>query len=118
EGGRGAGSLALAEQRGTERADQELGLGREAGDVEAGVARGVRARAEIDPRADVLQAGIEKGIVVGAMTVVADQRAAVTLGTIVVAAHVAVVDEEQRALRERLCERGDPAGKRRRKLRA
>src|SRR5690606_14489672 len=110
ERGRGAASLTLTEERIAERSDQELRLRREAADIEPRVSRGVRAGAEVHPRADVLQARVEKRVGVRAMAVVADQGPAVALRMIVIAAHVAIIDEHQRAPLETMRERLDPCG--------
>ena len=75
-------------------ADEEHRLARVAIDVQPAAVGRLGQRGEVDPGGDVLQAGPEEGVVMGLVAIMAHQRAVATLGQVVLAARVAVIDEQ------------------------
>src|SRR4029453_12356319 len=78
-------------------ANQEVGLGGIAEQLQPGIGRGPSDGREIDGAGDILQARQEERIVVGAVTEVAHQRALAALRMVVLALAEPVIDEEQSA---------------------
>src|SRR3954467_218823 len=88
--------------------DEELRLRREAEHLGAARPSGVRERAEVDMRGDVLVARPGERIGVRAVLVVAYEGAARALRVVVLARRKAIVNDEDRAALERLRERAHP----------
>src|SRR5690606_9830643 len=110
--------LDLGQALGQAAVDQEAGLGAVAGQVETGADARFRQGGEVDEGGDVGQARQVEGIAVGAVAVVADQGAVAALGQVVLAARIAVVDEDHGAVVQQAADRLDPVGQLRQQLAA
>ena len=98
----------VGDQRFDAGAEEEGRLRSKAGDLESGVERSFPDASEIDPRCDVLNGDVSKGIVVRPLFEVAAQRAIGTLWVVVMCARETIVKEEEHAALETLSNACDP----------
>ncbi len=96
----------LGQQLGDAAVNQEKRLRGVAQQLQSGVNSALRHGGEIDVGGDVLQTGPEKRLIMGVVTVVAHQRAAVALWVEILVATKTIVDPQQRALLQSLPQTG------------